>query len=148
MDNRYRCIVCNASHPVAEVDEEFPEPKFQRPEQQRLKHKDSADIDDSVVSYSNCMYCDSACPSNVPLSQIHSETRGEYVSEQVSTLSREYVCNHTLANYQTSAAVALTIPRLANFAMNFGPTRWAMEKLLGITVEHDFPEFTSQTFRE
>ncbi|ADE02071.1 anaerobic glycerol-3-phosphate dehydrogenase subunit C [Haloferax volcanii] len=147
-DDCYKCTACDTSCPVAEVDEEFPGPKFQGPEQWRLKRKDDADIDDSVMSCSNCMRCDSACPSSVPLSQMHNEARGEYVSEQMSTLSREYVRNRILANYRTSAAVASAVPRLANFAMNFGPARWAMEKLLGVTAERDFPEFASQTFRE
>src|SRR6056297_2960463 len=80
-DDCYKCSTCDTNCPVAEVDDEFPGPKFQGPEQWRLKRKDDHDIDDSVLSCSNCMRCDSACPSDVPLSQMHNTARGEYVDE-------------------------------------------------------------------
>ncbi|MFC6825267.1 anaerobic glycerol-3-phosphate dehydrogenase subunit C [Halopelagius fulvigenes] len=147
-DNCYKCTTCDTSCPVAEVDEEFPGPKFQGPEQWRLKRKEDADIDGSIMSCSNCMRCDSACPSDVPLSQMHNEARGEYVDDQMDALSTEYVRNRILSNYRTSAELASKVPQLANFAMNFGPARWVMEKVLGVTKEREFPEFAEQTFRE
>ncbi len=52
---------------------------------------------------SNCMRCDNACPSSVPLSQMHNTARGEYVDEQMDKLSREYIRNRILSNYRTSA---------------------------------------------
>ena len=87
-DNRYKCTTCETSCPVAAVDEEFPGPKFQGPEQWRLKHREDADIDDSITSCPNCMRCDTACPAGVPLSQMHNETRGECVAEQMSNKIR------------------------------------------------------------
>jgi len=148
-DSCFKCSTCDTNCPVAEVDDEFPGPKFQGPEQWRLKQTDDDyEIDDSVMSCSNCMRCDNACPSGVPLSQMHNTARGEYVSEQMDKLSVEYVRNRILANYRTSAFFASKVPRLANFAMNFGPVRWAMEKTMGVTSEREFPEFATETFRE
>ncbi|GGN88730.1 anaerobic glycerol-3-phosphate dehydrogenase subunit C [Haloarcula pellucida] len=148
-DSCYKCSVCDTNCPVAEVDDDFPGPKFQGPEQWRLKQTDDGyEIDDSVMSCSNCMRCDSACPSGVPLSQMHNTARGEYVEEQMDKLSVEYVRNRILSNYRLSASIASKVPRLANFAMNFGPARWAMEKTMGVTSERDFPEFAQQTFRQ
>ncbi|MBX0323231.1 anaerobic glycerol-3-phosphate dehydrogenase subunit C [Halomicroarcula sp. F13] len=148
-DSCYKCSVCDTNCPVAEVDDDFPGPKFQGPEQWRLKQTDDDyEIDDSVMSCSNCMRCDSACPSGVPLSQMHNTARGEYVEEQMDKLSVEYVRNRILSNYRLSASIASKVPRLANFAMNFGPARWVMEKTMGVTSERDFPEFAQQTFRE
>jgi glycerol-3-phosphate dehydrogenase subunit C len=148
-DSCYKCSSCDTSCPVAEVDDDFPGPKFQGPEQWRLKQTDDDyEIDDSITDCSNCMRCDNACPSGVPLSQMHNTARGEYVSEQMDKLSVEYIRNRILANYRTSAFFASKVPRLANFAMNFGPARWLMEKTMGITSERDFPEFARQTFRE
>ena len=147
-DDCYKCSTCDVSCPVAEVDEEFPGPKFQGPEQWRLKRKEDVDIDESITSCSNCMRCDSACPSSVPLSQMHNEARGEYVDEQMPKLSREYVRNRLLSNYRTSAWFASKVPRLSNFAMNFEPARWVLEKTLGITKKREFPEFASDTFRD
>jgi len=148
-DSCYKCSTCDTNCPVAEVDDEFPGPKFQGPEQWRLKQNDDEhDVDESVMDCSNCMRCDNACPSGVPLSQMHNTARGEYVDEVMDKLSVEYVRNRILANYRTSAWLASKVPRVANFAMNFGPARWVMEKTLGVTSERDFPEFAAETFRE
>ncbi|MFC6872871.1 anaerobic glycerol-3-phosphate dehydrogenase subunit C [Halobellus marinus] len=147
-DNCYKCSVCDTSCPVAEVDDDFPGPKFQGPEQWRLKRKDDIDIDDSIMSCSNCMRCDDACPSEVPLSQMHNTARGAYVDEQMSKLSLKYIRNRILANYRTSAWFASKLPRVANAVMNFGPARWVMEKTLGVTAEREFPAFATETFQE
>jgi len=147
-DDCYKCSTCDTNCPVAEVDDEFPGPKFQGPEQWRLKRKEDHDIDDSVMKCSNCMRCDSACPSEVPLSQMHNTARGSFVENQMDKLSPEYIRNRILSNYRTSAWLASKVPRLSNFMMNFGPARWVMEKTLGVTAEREFPEFAEQTFRE
>ncbi len=148
-DSCYKCSTCDTNCPVAEVDDEFPGPKFQGPEQWRLKQsEEDYDVDDSVMDCSNCMRCDNACPSGVPLSQMHNTARGEYVSEQMSKFSVEYWRNRILSNYRTSAWLASKMPRVANAAMNFGPARWVMEKTMGITSEREFPAFATETFRE
>src|SRR6056297_2961662 len=56
-DDCYKCSTCDSVCPVAEVDDEFPGPKFQGPEQWRLTRKDDHDVDDSITSCSNCMRC-------------------------------------------------------------------------------------------
>jgi len=147
-DSCYKCTSCDTSCPVAEVDDSFPGPKFQGPEQWRLKRKEDHDIDASITDCSNCMRCDSACPSSVPLSGMHNEARGEFVAEQMGKLSREYVRNRVLSNYRFFAKVASRTPRLANFLTGLGITKWAGEKLLGITGEREFPDFAEETFRE
>ena len=148
-DNCYKCSVCDTTCPVAEVDDDFPGPKFQGPEQWRLKRAaDDVDIDDSIMSCSNCMRCDDACPSGVPLSQMHNTARGAYVDEQMNKLSREYIRNRILANYGLLARLGSKLPRLTNAVMGNSVVQTINEKLLGITAERDFPEFAAQTFRE
>ncbi|MEF8781896.1 MAG: anaerobic glycerol-3-phosphate dehydrogenase subunit C [Haloarculaceae archaeon] len=148
-DSCYKCSTCDTNCPVAEVDDDFPGPKFQGPEQWRLKQSDDEyTIDDSVMECSNCMRCDNACPAGVPLSQMHNTARGEYVSEEMSKTSLKYWRNRILANYRASAWLASKMPRIANVAMNFGPARWVMEKTLGVTSEREFPAFATETFRE
>jgi glycerol-3-phosphate dehydrogenase subunit C len=148
-DSCYKCSTCDTNCPVAEVDDDFPGPKFQGPEQWRLKQSDGEHgIDDSIMDCSNCMRCDNACPSGVPLSQMHNTARGEYVREEMSKTSLKYWRNRILANYRTSAWLASKVPRIANAAMNFGPARWLMEKTLGVTSEREFPAFATETFRE
>jgi glycerol-3-phosphate dehydrogenase subunit C len=147
-DNCYKCTACDTSCPVAEVDDEFPGPKFQGPEQWRLKRKEDVEIDDSIMSCSNCLRCDTACPSGVPLSQMHNEARGEYVENQMDHLSRQYVRNRILANYRTLAELGSKVPRITNFVMGNSLVQAVNDKLLGITSERDFPPFAQQTFRE
>jgi glycerol-3-phosphate dehydrogenase subunit C len=147
-DSCYKCTSCDTSCPVAEVDDEFPGPKFQGPEQWRLKRKEDVEVDDSITSCSNCMRCAGACPSGVPLSQMHNTARAEYVENQMPALSREYVRNRILANYGTLARLGSLVPRLTNLVMGSSLTQWANERLLGITAEREFPAFARETFRE
>ena len=147
-DNCYKCSTCDTNCPVAEVDDEFPGPKFQGPEQWRLKRQDDHDIDDSVLKCSNCMRCDHACPSEVPLSQMHNTARGEYVAKQMNKLSIEYWRNRLLSNYGTMARIGSKVPRLTNFMMGLGISKVVMEKVLGITSEREFPAFATETFRQ
>jgi len=147
-DDCYKCSTCDTNCPVAEVDDDFPGPKFQGPEQWRLKRKDDEDIDSSIMDCSNCMRCDSACPSDVPLSQMHNEARGEYVAEQMDKWSVEYWRNRVLANYRISAWFASKVPRLANAVMGNSLVRKIGEKAFGVTAEREFPAFAKQTFRQ
>ncbi|MFW5949879.1 MAG: anaerobic glycerol-3-phosphate dehydrogenase subunit C [archaeon] len=146
-DNCTKVGTCDAECPVAEVDDDFAGPQFQGPEQWRLTRKGEVEIDDSITKCSNCLKCDTGCPSGVPLGQMHNTARGKYVQEE-QPLSIKKIRNRILANYRTSAWLASKLPRTANFFMNFGPVRWAMEKTLKIPSEREFPAFATQTFRE
>ena len=146
-DDCYKCSTCDTTCPVAEVDDDFPGPKFQGPEQWRLKRSEDHDIDDSISKCSNCMRCDSACPSDVPLSQMHNTARAQYVDEQMDKTSLKYWRNRLLANYGTMARLGSTFPRLTNAVMGNSLVQQINEKLLGITAEREFPAFATETFR-
>ncbi|QLG29313.1 anaerobic glycerol-3-phosphate dehydrogenase subunit C [Halorarum halophilum] len=146
-DSCYKCSTCDTSCPVAEVDDEFPGPKFQGPEQWRLKRKGDHDVDESVMKCSNCMRCDGACPSDVPLSQMHNTARAEYVDDHVSKLSVEYWRNRVLANYGRLAKLGSAFPGLTNAVMGNSLVQSINEKVLGISAEREFPTFAEQTFR-
>jgi len=147
-DSCYKCSVCDTDCPVAEVDDDFPGPKFQGPEQWRLKRTDDYSIDDSIMDCSNCMRCDDACPSSVPLSQMHNSLRAQYVEEELSRFSLEYWRNRLLANYGTMARIGSVVPRLTNAVFSSGVTKWLNERVLGIPAEREFPAFATETFRE
>jgi glycerol-3-phosphate dehydrogenase subunit C len=147
-DSCYKCSTCDTNCPVAEVDDDFPGPKFQGPEQWRLKQKEDHDIDSSIMDCSNCMRCDNACPSDVPLSQMHNQARAQYVDRQMSKTSVEYWRNRLLANYRVVARFASEVPRLSNFVLGNSLVQKVNEKVLGITAEREFPEFAHETFRE
>ncbi|WP_435347077.1 anaerobic glycerol-3-phosphate dehydrogenase subunit C [Haloarchaeobius sp. HRN-SO-5] len=147
-DDCYKCSTCDTSCPVAEVDDEFPGPKFQGPEQWRLKRKEDHDVDESIMKCSNCMRCDGACPSDVPLSQMHNTARAAYVEESMSKRSVEYWRNRLLANYGTMARLGSKVPRLTNAVMGNRLVQAFNDRVLGITSEREFPEFATETFRE
>ena len=146
-DDCYKCSTCDTECPVAAVDDEFPGPKFQGPEQWRLKRDDDHDIDPSIDRCSNCMRCDQVCPSGVPLSRMHNTARGAYVEEQLPKLSRKYLRNRLLANYGVLARIGSRVPGLTNAVMGNRFVQQVNEKLLGITAEREFPAFAEETFR-
>jgi glycerol-3-phosphate dehydrogenase subunit C len=94
------------------------------------------------------MRCDDACPSSVPLSQMHNEARGQFVESQMEKLSREYIRNRILSNYRFFASIASKVPRLANAATKIPGAMKLGEKVLGIAGDREFPDFATQTFRE
>lgn len=148
-DSCYKCSTCDTDCPVAAVDDSFPGPKFQGPEQWRFKRQsDHHEIDASILRCSNCMRCDAACPASVPLSQMHNTARGEYVRTGQSRLSMTYWRNRILANYRTSAWLASRMPRLANAVVNNRVLRTIGDRFLGITDRRSFPPFATETFRE
>jgi len=146
-DACYNRSVCDTDCPVAEVDDGSP-PKFYGPEQWRLKRTDHYSIDESIMDCSNCMRCDDACPSSVPLSRVHNSLRAQYVDEELSALSIGYWCNRLLANYGTMARLGSRVPRLTNFVFSLGVTKWVNEHVLGIAGQREFPAFATETFRE
>jgi len=146
-DSCYKCSTCDTNCPVAEVDDEFPGPKFQGPEQWRLSRSDAPEVDPSIDKCSNCMRCDHACPTDVPLSQMHNTARGKYVDDELSTYSIDYLRKKLLSNYGRLGRIGAMVPRLTNFALSNSALRWVGDKVLGITNEREFPEFADQTFR-
>ena len=147
-DGCYKCSTCDTTCPVAEVDDEFPGPKFQGPEQWRLTRKDDHDVDPSIEKCSNCLRCDHACPTDVPFSRMHNAARAAYVDRQQGRLSRTYWRNRLLSNYELLARIASTVPWLANAIANRSIVRRFNEAVLGITSEREVPTFASETFRE
>ena len=144
-DDCVKCVTCDTACPVAEVDDEFPGPKFQGPEQWRLERDGDYAIDDSIEACSNCMRCDSACPAGVSLDRMHNTLRTKHVADR--GLSRKAIRDRLLANYGTIARVASRTPRLANFLLGNPVTKWVNERLLGITADRTFPEFAHESFR-
>ena len=145
-DDCYKCSTCDVECPVAEVDDEFPGPKFQGPEQWRLKRGDDHDIAPSSERCSTCMRCDEVCPGDVPLSQMHNAARAEYVDGR--PLSRKQIRDRLLANYGRLARLASRVPRLTNALLGNAVVRRLAERTLGITAEREFPPFAEETFRE
>lgn len=146
-DACYKCTSCDVSCPVATVDDSFPGPKFQGPEQWRLTRKSDEGIDSSIMDCSNCFRCESACPSDVPLTQMHNTARAKYVEQSQSRISRRYLRNWLLANYETAGWIGSRVPRISNLILNSFVFRWLGERVLGITRHRDFPAFAGETFR-
>ncbi|MEF8773227.1 MAG: anaerobic glycerol-3-phosphate dehydrogenase subunit C [Halobacteriales archaeon] len=145
-DDCYKCSVCDVNCPVADVEDDFPGPKFQGPEQWRL-NRPGDPVDESIADCSNCMRCDAACPSDVSLSQMHNTARAAYVENRQSKLSRTYWRNRLLANYGRLAGLASRVPRLTNAVLSTRLADWG-KAALGMATEREFPDFATETFRE
>ena len=143
-DPCYKCSTCDSVCPVATVDEDFPGPKFQGPEQWRLQ-RGTIDVDPSIDACSNCLRCHAACPEDVALAEMHNVAREERVADR-SRL--KYLRDRLLANYGTLARIGSKAPRLTNWLANNRVLRGLGETLLGITAEREAPEFAHETFRE
>ena len=147
-DGCYKCSTCDTTCPVAEVDDAFPGPKFQGPEQWRLTRQEDHDVDPSIEKCSNCLRCDHACPTDVPFSRMHNTARGAYVERQQGRLSRTYWRNRLLSNYELLARVASKMPRIANAVAGLSIVGWFNERVFGITSDREVPTFATETFRE
>ncbi|WP_299266178.1 hypothetical protein [Halorientalis sp.] len=129
-------------------DDGLPGPRFQGPEQWRLKRKSGWEVDPSLIDCSNCMRCDDACPADVPLSQTHNEARAECVENQMRKLSVEYCRHRVLANCRSGAWPGGNVPRLTDALANNRVLRAVGERLFGLTAERESPAFATETFGE
>ncbi|AKH97995.1 anaerobic glycerol-3-phosphate dehydrogenase subunit C [Halanaeroarchaeum sulfurireducens] len=145
-DACYQCATCDTVCPIAPVEDSFPGPKFEGPEQWRLRGEDTP-IDPSIEACSNCLQCEAACPEGVSLGRLLNETRAEHVRER-SSFSAKHVRDRLLANYGRLAAVASRVPRLTNALANSPVVRAIAERTLGIVSTREAPAFATETFRE
>ncbi|MFW6384793.1 MAG: anaerobic glycerol-3-phosphate dehydrogenase subunit C [Halodesulfurarchaeum sp.] len=144
-DPCFKCSTCDLACPVVSVDDAFPGPKFQGPEQWRLRSNDTP-IDPSIDACTNCLRCHAVCPQDVSLAAMHNVAREERIA--AGTLSRTAIRNRLLANYGTLARLGSRFPRVTNWLASNGFIRRILERFVGITAEREAPTFAEQTFRE
>jgi FAD/FMN-containing dehydrogenase/Fe-S oxidoreductase len=82
----------------------------------------------------HCHLCQSECPSGVDVSALMLEAKAAYV-ENHGIAPADWV----LSRVETWARVASRLPILWNALMGNGPTRWALDRLIGLSRYRRFP---------
>ncbi|WP_240928411.1 FAD-binding and (Fe-S)-binding domain-containing protein [Thalassoroseus pseudoceratinae] len=89
----------------------------------------------------NCKQCQLECPSNVNIPQIMIEAKAAYVA--ANGLHR---ADWLLSRAHTVGALGSTLSLAANWLVSNGTTRWAIEKLTGISQHRKLPLFARRSF--
>ncbi|MCA8992541.1 MAG: anaerobic glycerol-3-phosphate dehydrogenase subunit C [Planctomycetaceae bacterium] len=89
----------------------------------------------------NCRQCVLECPSHVDIPAFVQELRASYVA--ANGLNRG---DWTLSRAHSFGRLGTFFAPLANWALNNGPVRWLLKRILGIAPERRLPRFANRTF--
>ena len=145
LDQCLKCNICTTACPIMAVTDLFPGPKYAGPQAGRFRLEGKPSPDRSVDYCCGCRACNLACPAGVKIMELNARARAELVAQGGVPLVRR-LRNNLLARAATLGAVAQPVAPLANPAMQFKPTRWIAEKILGIAQAAPFPPFARQKF--
>jgi FAD/FMN-containing dehydrogenase/Fe-S oxidoreductase len=85
----------------------------------------------------SCKACKTECPSNVDISRLKAEYTAQRFRQTGGPTLKARVFGHVRALNRLGAIA----PGLANAVNRLGPTRWAIERVLGISRRRSIPEF-------
>ena len=89
----------------------------------------------------NCKMCQQQCPSGVDVSTLMAEARAEYVRRK-GLRRTEFALSH---NRYLSMLGGLFAP-LSNWFMRLSPSKWVLEKMVGIDRRRSMPPFRRGSF--
>ena len=89
-----------------------------------------------------CKACKAECPSSVDMAKIKFEFLAQYHDANGTPLRTRLFGNIPALSRLTSGFLA----PIANFMTRLAPTRWVMEKTLGISRRRTLPAFASKSF--
>jgi len=89
----------------------------------------------------HCHMCRLECPSNVDIPKLMIEAKAAY-----TTTNGERLHDWLIARIDGMCHVASRFSRVVNWGMSSRPTRWGVEKLLGIAQGRKLPRFSSRPF--
>ena len=92
----------------------------------------------------SCKACKSECPSSVDVARL----KAEYVAQGRRENGHTPLRAHIFGHIHTLNTIAGRTPRLANSAGNLPPSRWFIEKLLGIDRRRSLPKFKTPLHRQ
>ena len=96
------------------------------------------------AALSNCLSCKACtveCPSNVNLALLKAELQHARIRRDGLTL-RERVFSHV----DSLGRIGCTMPRVANWFLDFAPARRLASRFLGISSERHLPRYAKQRF--
>ncbi|MEM9352347.1 MAG: anaerobic glycerol-3-phosphate dehydrogenase subunit C [Planctomycetota bacterium] len=89
----------------------------------------------------HCHMCRQECPANVDIPKLMIEAKAAYLAVNGQTV-HEWSVTHI----ETLCALASQFHRLANWGIRSRPTRWLLEKTLGIAQGRKLPRFAGKQF--
>ncbi|HFQ95694.1 MAG TPA: oxidoreductase, partial [Anaerolineae bacterium] len=102
---------------------------------------DNPDLHEALDLCLGCKACKSECPSSVDMTKLKTEALAQHYQEHRPPVHKLVFGRiHELSRWGSALAP------LSNWVMNFGPTRWAMQKALHIHPDRRFPVFHRKTF--
>lgn len=137
-----KCNICTAACPVAAVTDLFPGPKAVGPQAQRFRHPQLPPPDASVAWCSGCGTCTRVCPHGVAIAEINIQAKARLAETHAPPLRDHVISRPEWLGFAGSLAAPIANPML-----RLGPTRWALEKVLGIDRDAPMPPFARQTLR-
>lgn len=135
-----KCTVCTVYCPVTAVNPLYPGPKAAGPDGERYRLKNPEFFDIALKYCLNCKRCEVACPSNVKIGDIIQAARIKY------TKGKPSLRDTMLANTDFMGTFATAISPVVNTSLTIKPIKVAMDKILGIAKERDFPAYASRKF--
>jgi len=145
LENCIKCNICVTACPVTAVSEKFPGPKYEAPQAGRFRMAKQPTPDYSVDYCSGCRACNLACPTGVRIAEINARARHDIVSEGGVAWNHR-LRNNLLARPELLGKLGQPVAPLANLLLNFAPSRWFADKVLGIAPGAPLPKFSSRTF--
>ncbi len=100
----------------------------------------NAALADALSLCLGCKACKSECPSSVDMTKLKEEALAYKFSSTNPPLS-----NQVFGNIDRLSAIAAPIAPLANFTLDFAPTKWLFQKAFDIHPKRKLPHFQRKT---
>jgi FAD/FMN-containing dehydrogenase/Fe-S oxidoreductase len=109
----------------------------------QLKVEDLADDRAKAIAdlCFNCHQCRLECPASVDIPKIVGELKAQYVATNGLPVS-----DALMGRIDTVAAIASQLPWISNLLMRSKFTRWAAERLFGLSAARELPPVVRETF--
>lgn len=140
-DQCLKCTACTASCPVSNVSLEFGGPKHLGPELSRLTANQEMIDDHAIELCTLCGNCDMSCPENVHVSTLTAYAKAAH-ADLKGTKLRDFV----LSNAEFVGKLASAFGPITNVAMKMKPVRKAMEFVMEIPEDRQFPDYKYKNF--
>jgi len=88
-----------------------------------------------------CKACKSECPSSVDMTKLKEEALAQKYRSESPPLSKK-----VFGNIDRVSALAAPFAPLANFTLDFAPTKWMIQKAFHIHPNRNLPHFRRRTF--
>lgn len=144
-DQCIKCTVCTTHCPVSAITPLFAGPKQAGPDGERLRLKSPAFYDQTLNLCTHCKRCETACPSDVHISDIIAIAKNKYEDKN---WSRKRLRNFLLSHTDFVGQIAIRFSSLINSITKMSCIKRLLHISLGINQAKKLPTYTRQSFRQ